>query len=94
MERKILPLNLNGIHLMTKVMSFLSSYADKPAPAFVAAPTWNPETARKDLEIRLHAAQKYNCPMEFTLKDISTICYQPQRLTEWSQIMREVIGSG
>jgi len=69
-------------------------YSNKPAPAFVAAPTWNPETARKDLEIRLRAAQKYNCPMEFTLKDISTICYQPQRLTEWSQIMREVIGSG
>ncbi len=67
-------------------------YSNKPAPALIAAPSWSEEEVEKDLKTRLHAAQKYNCPVEFTLKDISTICYQPERLTRWSQIMRSVIG--
>lgn len=77
---------------MAEAMEGKYVYSNKPAPALIAAPSWNPETVEEDLKIRLHAAQKYNCPVEFTLKDISTICYEPQRLTQWSQIMRKVIG--
>lgn len=67
-------------------------YSNKPAPALVAAPNWDPAIVEADLRTRLNAAQKYNCPVEFTLKDISTICYDPKRLTQWSEIMRKVIG--
>lgn len=67
-------------------------YSNKPSPAFIAAPTFNQEIVERDLKRRLDAAQAANCPVEFTLKDISTLCYEPQRLIEWSKIMRRVIG--
>lgn len=77
---------------MAEAMEGRYVFSNKPAPAFVGAPGWNPETVEADLRIRLKAAEKYHCPVEFTLKDISTVCYHPERLTEWSAIMRKVIG--
>ena len=77
---------------MAEAMEGKFVYSNKPAPALVAAPSWNPEVVEDDLRTRLNAAQKYNCPVEFTLKDISTVCYEPQRLTRWSEVMRKVIG--
>ncbi|MGY8826465.1 MAG: hypothetical protein ACKVJG_21485 [Candidatus Latescibacterota bacterium] len=30
--------------------------------------------------------QRHGCPLEIILKDISTGCYQPQRLWQWADI--------
>jgi hypothetical protein len=62
----------------------------KPTPAHLAG-TWQPEEAKKDVEVILKACQKYNCACEFLLKDISTVKYRPQSLWEWADIVRAAI---
>jgi len=63
-------------------------FAWKPNPAVLAAPVWNPEEVRKDMEEKLEKAK--DCVVEIHMKDISTVRYQPQRLWEWAQIAAEV----
>ena len=62
---------------MAEAMEGRYVFSNKPAPAFVGAPGWESETVEADLRIRLKAAEKHHCPVEFTLKDISTVCYHP-----------------
>jgi hypothetical protein len=66
-------------------------FSRKPSPAFLADGTWKPEAVRKDLQDTLDACTRHECPLEFILKDISTVGYQPQRLWEWAKIAAEVI---
>jgi len=63
-------------------------FAWKPNPAVLAAPVWDPEAVRKDMEEKLAKAK--SCIVEIHMKDISTVRYQPQRLWEWAQIASEV----
>ena len=63
-------------------------FAWKPNPAVFAAPVWDPEVVRKDMEEKLEKAK--NCIVEMHMKDISTVRYEPQRLWEWAQIAAEV----
>ncbi len=66
-------------------------FSRKPNPAFLAAKEWDPEVVEKDLRETRDICRKYNCPLEFILKDVSTVCYQPQRLWEWSKIAARVV---
>ena len=60
----------------------------KPNPAVLAMDVWNPEQAREAL---LEVVEKTEgCPMEIIMKDVSTLCYEPQRLWEWSEIAMDV----
>ena len=36
--------------------------------------------------------EKHGCPLEFILKDISTIRYEPERLAAWAEIAMDVAG--
>jgi len=63
-------------------------FAWKPNPAVLAAPVWDPQAVRRDMEKKLEIAR--NCVVEIHMKDISTVRYQPQRLWEWAQIAAEV----
>jgi hypothetical protein len=63
-------------------------FAWKPNPAVLAAPTWDPEAVRRDMEEKLEKAR--DCIVEIHMKDISTLKYQPQRLWQWAQIASEV----
>jgi hypothetical protein len=65
-------------------------FSDKPNPAFLAGPTWDPEVVRVDLQDTLDACNRYGTPVEFILKDISTVAYQPQRLWEWAEVAMRV----
>jgi hypothetical protein len=68
-------------------------FSRKPNPAMVAMDTWVPEIAEKDFADVLEATRANGCPVEFTLKDISTCRSDPRRLWEWSEIaMRMVRG--
>lgn len=60
----------------------------KPNPAFLAEDTWNPDKVRADLKSKLSKAG--DCVVEVILKDISTVCNEPQRLWEWMKIASEV----
>ena len=65
-------------------------YSRKPNPAFVAHNT-DPEQIRKEITDTVKACQKYGCPVDFTLKDISTVGYKPQNLMIWAQAVSDVL---
>lgn len=66
-------------------------FSRKPNPVFVASETWDPNAVKKDLRNTLEQCMRYGCPLEFILKDISTVRYQPHRLWEWSKIAMELV---
>ncbi len=61
-------------------------FSRKPNPAMVAMDEWVPEMAVKDFRDVLAATKANGCPVEFTLKDISTCRSDPRRLWEWADI--------
>ncbi len=61
-------------------------FSRKPNPAMVAMDTWVPAMAEKDFTDVLDATRANGCPVEFTLKDISTCRSDPKRLWEWASI--------
>jgi hypothetical protein len=67
-------------------------FSRKPSPAFLAVDTWDPDAVRQDLEDTMEKCARHGCPVEFILKDISTVRYQPQRLWEWADIAMQVVG--
>jgi hypothetical protein len=68
-------------------------YSRKPSPALVAMDNFNDDLVREDLTRTLQICEKYGCPLELILKDISTVRYQPERLTRWADIAMQVVGS-
>ncbi len=66
-------------------------FSRKPNPAFLAWDDWRPEEVERDLRNTLEICNRYGCPVEFILKDISTVRYQPQRLWEWADIAMKVV---
>jgi len=67
-------------------------YSRKPNPAFLAWDAFNPEQVRADLVATREVCEKHGCPLEFILKDISTVRYEPERLSEWAHIAMQVVG--
>ncbi len=65
-------------------------YARKPNPAYVAIET-DPEVIRKETEKTVQVCQKYGCPCEFVLKDISTVSHRPENLIVWAKTVSEVL---
>lgn len=65
-------------------------YAGKPNPAYVAIET-DPEVIRKETEKTVQVCQKYGCPCEFVLKDISTVSHRPENLIVWAKTVSEVL---
>ncbi len=66
-------------------------FSRKPSPALLAGDTFHADAVRADLEQTRDACERHNTPVEFILKDISTVRYQPQRLWEWADIAMDVI---
>lgn len=65
-------------------------FSAKPNPAFVATDHFDEALVRKELKHIIATCRKYKTPCELIFKDISTVKYQPQRLTIWEQIAKEV----
>jgi hypothetical protein len=66
-------------------------YSRKPNPAFLAPDRFDPGQVRRDLETTRDICRRYGCPLEFILKDISTVHYEPQRLFQWADIAMSVV---
>ena len=64
-------------------------FSFKPSPAIFVEETWSPEKARAALEKVLEPARGI-CHVEMIMKDISTLCYHPERLWDWARIASEV----
>ena len=67
-------------------------FSRKPSPALLAGEAWEPDRVERDLRDTLEICTRHGCPVEFILKDISTVRYQPQRLWEWAEIAMRVVG--
>ena len=68
-------------------------FSRKPSPALLAVDTWDPQAVRRDLQETLDACARHGCPVELILKDVSTVRYEPQRLWEWNEVARDLIGA-
>ena len=62
----------------------------KPNPAYVASVV-DTEVVRKEITETVQACQKFGCPVDITLKDISTVGYRPQNLIEWAKTVSDVL---
>jgi hypothetical protein len=67
-------------------------FSRKPSPALLAWDTFDTQQVREDLLATRQMCEKYGCPLEFILKDISTVRYEPQRLFKWAEIAMQVAG--
>ncbi|MCX5671555.1 MAG: hypothetical protein NTU94_09590 [Planctomycetota bacterium] len=67
-------------------------FSRKPSPAFLATDPFRPEQVRTDLVATRRICEKRGCPLELILKDISTVRYEPERLSEWARIAMQVVG--
>lgn len=65
----------------------------KPNPAFLAAPSFDEDAVRRELEETCRIAKETNCTCELILKDVSTVLHQPERLQIWHKIATEVAGN-
>lgn len=65
-------------------------YARKPNPAYVAIST-DSDTVRRETEKTVKICQKYGCPAEFVLKDISTVSHRPENLILWARTVSDVL---
>ena len=65
-------------------------YSRKPNPAFLATTSFDAEAIREGLTATRDVCAKNGCALEFIQKDISTVCYEPERLFEWARIAMEV----
>jgi hypothetical protein len=66
-------------------------FSCKPNPANVAMTGFNPDLIRAELSATLAACKKHGCPLEFILKDISTVLHHPERLDQWAEIAMEIV---
>ncbi len=62
----------------------------KPNPAHVVDSV-DPELIRKEILETVSVCKKYGCPMDITLKDISTVNYRPKNLIIWAETVSQVL---
>jgi hypothetical protein len=63
----------------------------KPNPALLAAEGWDVEAIEREMRRVVQVCAHAGCPLEITLKDISTVRYRPQRLWQWADIAMRVV---
>ena len=65
-------------------------YSRKPNPAYVAIKV-DADLIRREITDTVKVCQKYGCPLDITLKDISTVSYKPENLIIWAQTVSDVL---
>ena len=71
--------------ILLEVIALYSQAADFAAIIPISAKTGD------GVEELLKVCQKYGCPLDITLKDISTVDYKPEKLWRWAALARETI---
>jgi hypothetical protein len=66
-------------------------FSRKPNPASLATDTFHGEAVRQDLQATKDICDRNGCPLEIILKDVSTVRYDPARLSEWARVAMEVV---
>ena len=69
-------------------------FSHQPNPAVFVTPGWEPDYIERELRETVKVCNKYGSPMDFVMKSISTVRYNPQRLWEWADIAMRVVSDG
>jgi hypothetical protein len=68
-------------------------FSSKPNPTFLAPADFHIEQTIADIKETMDICKRYSTPVEFILKDVSTVNYKPARLTEWADaVMKTIVG--
>jgi hypothetical protein len=67
-------------------------FSRKPNPAFLAM-EFDEGLIRAEFRETLDHCVRNNCPVEFVLKDISTVNRRPERLQKWAKIAMDIVGA-
>ena len=65
--------------------------SNKPTPAFLASDSVDWEEVKRDLKWTVDLAKANNVNLELILKDISTVKFEPARLTKWADIAMGIV---
>jgi hypothetical protein len=65
-------------------------FSSKPNPANLAMTSFDSGLIRKELSDIKQVCDDNGTPLEFILKDLSTVKHQPERVDEWAKIAMEV----
>ncbi|HHW47749.1 MAG TPA: hypothetical protein GXX14_03915 [Clostridiaceae bacterium] len=65
--------------------------SNKPSPAYIAEDTVDWDAVKADLQYTVDLAKANNVNLEIILKDISTVRFEPERLTKWAEIAMEIV---
>ena len=78
------------LEIMLNEMGNDYAMSAKPSPAVFTDDGWSPEKARAGVRKILDTAAGSG-HIEIIMKDISTVCYKPERLWEWARIAMEEV---
>jgi hypothetical protein len=76
---------------MGEVLGDKIVYSRKPNPTLISTDVFDEDLIRADLRKTLSVTSKNNCSTELVMKDVHTLSGEPDRLTRWVSIAREVI---
>ncbi len=65
-------------------------FSCKPNPANLAMTAFDEGLIRDELTATLDVCKQHGCPLEFILKDLSTVQHHPERLDQWAKIAMEI----
>lgn len=65
--------------------------SNKPSPSFLATEHMDYDAVAADLRRTCTAAAKNGIALEMILKDISTVRYEPERLTKWADCAMRIV---
>lgn len=74
---------------MAEVLGCAYVFSRKPNPSLISMPQWDEEPVRSELKETLTLAR--NCNVELIMKDVHTLCGQPERMARWVDIAREMV---
>jgi hypothetical protein len=66
-------------------------FSCKPNPAYLAMSRFDEDLVWKDLSEVMELCRKTGSPLEFILKDLSTLAGEPRRLWKWAEIAMDLV---
>lgn len=75
---------------MAQALGTRIGYSRKPNPSLISTKVFDEALIRKDLQETMVLVKEHGCSLEIAMKDVHTLCGEPDRLTRWVRIAREV----
>jgi hypothetical protein len=75
---------------MARVLAGRYGFSRKPNPSLVSTNAFDEALIRKDLSETMTLAKEHGCSLEIAMKDVHTLGGEPDRLTRWTRIARDV----